>query len=169
MVTTRQSSHEIVPLLEKHWPTVRDIYADGLATGDASFEVEVPDWEAWDAARLAACRFVAVRNDRVVGWVALTPVSSKPELAGVAEVSVYVAARNRRRGIGKALLRRAVRASEEAGMWTLQAAVFPENDATIRLHMSEGFNVVGRRERIGLHEGRWRDTLLLERRSPRIG
>jgi len=159
---------EVQPLLEQHWPEVRTIYAEGLATGQASFEVSVPDWEAWNAARLPVCRLVAISAGEVLGWAALSPVLTAPVGEGVAEVSIYVATAQRGRGIGRALLASLIDASEAEGIWTLQGSVFPENEATIRLHEKAGFRVVGRRERIGLHYGRWRDTLLLERRSPII-
>jgi phosphinothricin acetyltransferase len=150
------------------WPAVSAIYAEGIATGNATFETRVPDWDQWNATRLPDCRFVARdESGRVLGWAALNRVSRKSFLAGVAEVSVYVAEAVRGRGIGRRLLEQLIAASEEAGTWTLQAAVFPENESTIRLHRNAGFRIVGRRERIGMHEGRWRDTLLLERRSDR--
>ena len=159
----------IEPLTADDWPVVRTIYAEGIATGQATFETDVPDWPAWDAARLACCRLAARRGAVLVGWATLGPVSSRPVYRGVAEVSVYVAAAARGQGIGRALLAALVVASEEAGLWTLQASIFPENAASLALHRACGFRVVGRRERIARHHGRWRDTLLLERRSERAG
>ena len=158
----------IEPLTADDWPVVRTIYAEGIATGQATFETDVPDWPAWDAARLACCRLAARRGAVLVGWATLGPVSSRPVYRGVAEVSVYVAAAARGQGIGRALLAALVEASEEAGLWTLQASIFPENAASLALHRACGFRVVGRRERIARHHGRWRDTLLLERRSIRL-
>lgn len=157
------------PMLAADWPQVRAIYAEGIATGHATFETTVPGWEAWDAAHRPDCRLVAVRGGEVGGWAALSPASRREVYAGVAEVSVYVAERARGRGLGRALLTALVEASEAAGIWTLQAGIFPENHASLRLHHACGFRVVGRRERIGRLNGVWRDTLLLERRSARVG
>jgi phosphinothricin acetyltransferase len=151
------------------WPAVRAIYEEGIASGNATFETEAPDWPAWDRARLPSCRLVAHRAAEVVGWAALSPVSARPVYAGVAEASVYVAARARGQGVGLALLRALVDASEAAGFWTLQGAIFPENGASLALVRRCGFREVGRRERIGRRDGCWRDTLLVERRSPRVG
>ena len=147
------------------WPEVRTIYLEGIATGDATFETSAPEWAAWDSGHVRSCRFVARSGEGILGWAALTAVSGRCVYAGVAEVSVYVAGRARGRGIGKALLSALILASEENGFWTLQAGIFPENAASIALHEGAGFRVVGRRERIGAMNGRWRDTLLFERRS----
>ncbi len=148
------------------WPEVRRIYLEGVATNQATFETTVPaTWEAWVASKLAAGRLVALRGDLAVGWAALNAVSSRPAYRGVAEVSVYVAAAARGSGVGRALLHALVEASESCGVWTLQASIFPENTASVRLHEQVGFRVVGRRERIAQHHGVWRDTVLLERRS----
>lgn len=152
-----------------HWPGVRAVYLEGLSTGDASFETEAPGWERWDAAHLRCCRLVALEGPRVAGWAALGAVSARRAYEGVAEVSVYVGACFRGRGLGRALLSRLVEESEAAGVWTLQASVFPENAASLALHRACGFREVGRRERIGRLAGRWRDTLLLERRSRTVG
>jgi phosphinothricin acetyltransferase len=151
------------------WPFIRAIYEEGVAAGNATFETTVPDWTAWDAAHRPDCRLVARRNGAIVGWAALSPVSRRPVYAGVAEVSVYVAASARGCGVGRLLLAALIEASEAAGVWTLQASIFPENEASIALHLACGFRLVGRRERVGLHYGIWRDTLLLERRSDRVG
>jgi phosphinothricin acetyltransferase len=151
------------------WPAVRAIYEEGIATGHATFETAVPEWEAWNAARLPTCRLVARRGRRVVGWAVLSPVSSRAVYSGVAEVSIYVAAPARGQGVGRALLKALIESSEAAGIWTLQAGIFPENEASVALHLGCGFRVVGRRERLGRHHGIWRDSLLLERRSSRIG
>jgi phosphinothricin acetyltransferase len=155
----------LAPMLPSHWPDVERIYAEGIASGNATFETATAGWESWDAGHLALPRLVAVVDGQVVGWAALGPVSRRPAYAGVAEVSVYVAAAARGRGIGLALLRRLVAESETAGIWTLQASIFPENVASVALHERVGFRVVGRRERIGRLHGVWRDTVLLERRS----
>lgn len=151
------------------WEAVRAIYLEGIATGNATFETEAPDWPAWDRARLPACRLVARWAGEVVGWGALSAVSARPAYAGVAEVSIYVAAKVRGRGAGKALLRALVDASEQAGFWTLQGAIFPENAPSLALIQACGFREVGRRERIGQRDGLWRDTILVERRSRRVG
>lgn len=159
----------ITPLAADDWPAVRAIYAAGIATGQATFETEVPDWPAWDGARLACCRLAARRGAELVGWATLGPVSARPVYRGVAEVSVYVAAVARGQGVGRALLAALVEAAEVEGIWTLQASIFPENAASVALHRACGFRVVGRREHIAQHHGLWRDTLLLERRSKRVG
>ena len=157
-------------LRPEDWPEVRRIYAEGIATGDATFETEPPGWEAFDAGRLRTPRLVAEGHaGDVLGWAVLSPVSSRCVYGGVAEVSVYVAERARGQGVGSRLLAELVRRSEEAGLWTLQAGIFPENEATLALHVKHGFREVGRRERIGRMDGRWRDTLLLERRSRVVG
>ncbi len=151
------------------WPAVRTIYAEGLATGLATFETTPPEWATWDAAHLPDGRFIAEDDGLVCGWAALTPVSGRCVYAGVAEVSVYVAAAARGKGVGAQLLQRLVDASERAGLWTLQAGIFPENVASVRLHLKAGFRLVGHRERIGQLHGVWRDTVLLERRSATVG
>lgn len=148
------------------WPAARAIYAAGLQTGHASFETEVPDWEKWNAKYLAPFLLVARRSSgNVLGWAGLTRVSERRVYAGVAEVSVYVAPEAQRRGVGEQLLRALIGESERGGFWTLQSTIFPENAASIRLHLKCGFREVGRRERLGKHHGVWRDALLLERRS----
>lgn len=159
----------IETLTAADWPAVRAIYEEGIATGQATFETAAPDWVAWDTARRPDCRLVARRGRAVVGWAALSPVSSRAVYVGVAEVSIYVAARARGQGIGRALLEALIDSSEAAGIWTLQAGIFPENEASVALHLGRGFRVVGRRERLGRHHGVWRDSLLLERRSSRVG
>lgn len=155
-------------LRDKDWPAVRTIYQEGIATGNATFETETPDWETWDQAHRSDCRIVARASDRVVGWAALSPVSGRCVYDGVAEVSVYVAATARGRGIGKALLSALVQASERAGVWTLQAGIFPENVASIAIHKACGFRKVGIRERLGQMDGVWRDVILMERRSAAV-
>jgi L-amino acid N-acyltransferase YncA len=147
------------------WPHVREIYAEGIASGHATFETEVPGQERWDAAHVKKCRLVARSGDDVLGWAALSTVSERCVYAGVAEVSVYVRGNARGQGIGTLLLRGLIGASEAEGFWTLQAGIFPENTASLNLHRNFGFRVVGRRECIGCLDGRWRDVMLLERRS----
>jgi phosphinothricin acetyltransferase len=152
-----------------HWEGVRAVYVEGLATGEATFETRAPERVRWDASHLPCCRLVALDGGRVAGWAALSPVSARAVYAGVAEVSVYVGGDFRGRGVGRALLSTLVRESEAEGVWTLQASVFPENVASVALHLACGFREVGRRERVGRLGGRWRDTLLLERRSRIVG
>lgn len=151
------------------WPSVRAIYLEGIATGQATYETEAPEWAAWDRAHLEGCRLVARGADEVEGWAALSPVSGRCVYAGVAEVSVYVAAAARGQGVGRALLNALVAASEAAGIWTLQAGIFPENEASVALHTACGFRIVGRRERLGQLHGVWRDVYLMERRSVIVG
>ena len=151
------------------WPAARSIYLEGIATGHATFETEAPSWEDWDASHHQFGRLVAREANRVVGWAALSPVSRRQVYSGVAEVSVYVSGDSRGKGAGRALLDKLISESEQNGIWTLQASVFPENAATIALHRSCGFYEVGRRERIGKLNNTWRDTLLLERRSQVAG
>jgi len=159
----------IAGLRPEHWPEAARIYADGIATGDATFETEVPAWERWDAAHLEEHRFVALRDGEVVGWVAVGPVSDRCVYGGVVENSVYVDERARGDGVGLALLERLVASTEAAGIWTIQTGIFPENEASLRLHARAGFEVVGRRRRLGKLHGVWRDVLLLERRSEVVG
>jgi L-amino acid N-acyltransferase YncA len=156
-------------MLPSQWEEVRAIYLEGLATGDATFETEAPAWERWDASHYTCCRLVALEGARVAGWAALSPVSTRAAYAGVAEVSVYVASSFRGRGVGRALLSSLVVESEANGVWTLQASIFPENVASLELHRACGFREIGRRERIAQRDGRWRDTILLERRSRIVG
>jgi L-amino acid N-acyltransferase YncA len=159
----------VEPMAAAHWPAVRAIYEDGIAGGNATFDTEAPEWADWDRDHLAGDhRLVAVRGGRVVGWAALSPVSGRCCYAGVAEVSVYVAAAATGQGVGRALLEELVRRAEAAGIWTLQAGIFPENAASLALHRRCGFRTVGVRERLGRHHGRWRDVVLLERRSRRV-
>jgi len=167
-MSDRQSC-DIVPMTEPHWDAVREIYRQGIATGDATFEKSVPDWKEWNERHLASCRLVACVGDRVLGWAALSPVSSRCVYGGVAEVSIYISEELRGRGLGRRLLAALVEASEQNGIWTLQAGIFPENTASIHLHQQAGFRIVGTRERIGCMDGRWRDTVLMERRSGVVG
>jgi phosphinothricin acetyltransferase len=158
----------IRPLLASDWESVRRIYQEGIATGNATFETEAPEWERWDVAHRKDSRFVACVGESVVGWAALSRVSARKVYAGVGEVTVYVAEAARGSGTGSALLSALIHASETAGVWTLQAGIFPENAASLALHERHGFRRVGVRERIGSLHGRWRDVVLLERRSALI-
>ena len=155
----------IAPLERRHWEEVAAIYAEGIATGHATFETSVPSWDEWDRAHLREHRLVAT-DGAVLGWAALAPVSDRCVYGGVVEDSVYVAAAARGRGMGRALLDALVASTEAAGIWTIQTGIFPENESSIRLHERAGFRIVGRRERLGRLDGEWRDVLLLERRSP---
>jgi L-amino acid N-acyltransferase YncA/DNA-binding transcriptional ArsR family regulator len=152
------------PLDAGDWADVRRIYAEGIATGDATFETEVPDRRVLDRTWLPGHRWVAEVDGAVVGWAAAEPVSDRAASAGVAETSIYVGHGHRGRGVGKALVHRQVTAADDAGLWTLQASIFPENRPGIALHQSAGYRTLGVRERIGRHRGRWRDTVFLERR-----
>jgi phosphinothricin acetyltransferase len=164
-VTAASAQIAIAALGPGDWDDVARIYAEGIATRLATFETEVPSWQAWDDAHLAEHRIMAREDGRAAGWAALAPVSSRCVYAGVAEVSVYVAAAARGRGVGTALLSALVASSEVGGVWTLEAGILPENEASLRMHERCGFRVVGRRERLGRMDGEWRDVLLLERRS----
>ena len=159
---------QIAPLEHRHWEEVAAIYAEGVATGNATFETSVPGWDEWDRAHLQEHRLVAI-DGAVLGWAALAPVSDRCVYGGVVENSVYVAAAARGRGVGRALLDELVASTEAAGIWTIQTGIFPENESSIRLHERAGFRIVGRRERLGRLDGEWRDVLLLERRSPVVG
>ena len=176
-------NYPVVPMPPDLWPAVREIYREGIATANATFETEVPDWEKWDSSHRKDCRLVALEpraegvsevlipleGVHVLGWAALSPVSSRRVYAGVAEVSVYVAAAARGRGVGKALLQSLVQESEKNRVWTLQAGIFPENVASLSLHKSCGFREVGVRRRVGRLGETWRDVVLMERRSATVG
>jgi L-amino acid N-acyltransferase YncA len=159
----------VEPMTPEDWPSVRAIYLEGIATGIATFETDAPVWEKWNAGHIASCRLVVRLNDEVLGWAALSAVSSRRVYAGIAEVSVYVAATARGKGVGFRLLSELATTSEQAGIWTLQAGIFAENEASVRLHGRCGFRIVGRRERVAQLKGTWRDVLLMERRSKTVG
>jgi L-amino acid N-acyltransferase YncA len=151
------------------WPAIQKIYSEGIATGNATFETETPDWAKWDQAHRQDCRLVACDSQGILGWAALNPVSGRRVYSGVAEVSVYVASEARGRGVGRTLLQSLVEQSERCGIWTLQAGIFPENVPSIALHKSCGFREVGLRQKLGQQDDIWRDVLLLERRSSKVG
>jgi L-amino acid N-acyltransferase YncA len=152
-------------LRPEHWPEVARIYADGIATGNATFETDVPSWEEWDRSHLREHRFVALRDGVVVGFLAVSSVSDRCVYGGVVENSVYVDEQARGQGVGRLLLERLIASTEAAGIWTIQTGIFPENEVSVRLHERVGYEVVGRRKRLGKLHGVWRDVLLLERRS----
>lgn len=154
----------LAPLLPEHWPAVAAVLAGGIATRDATFETAPPSWAEWDASHLDEPRLVAIADAVVVGWAALSPYSRRPVYAGVAEVSIYVAAAARGHGIGRTLLAALIESARAGGLWTLQAGIFPENEASLALHRALGFRDVGVRERIGRLDGDWRDVVLLELR-----
>lgn len=160
---------EFREMTSQDWIFVSEIYSQGIKTGNATFQTEVPSYEDWDKAHLLSCRIVALIDEKPVGWCALTPVSGRCVYAGVAEVSVYVAEKYRGLQIGQKLLELLIQQSETANIWTLQAGIFPENIASLRIHEHLGFRVVGFREKIGQMNGEWRDTILLERRSKLVG
>jgi L-amino acid N-acyltransferase YncA len=161
----------IEPMTGAHAEAVLEIYQAGLDTGLASFETTAPDWAGFDGTRLPGHRFVACDRDSgaVTGWVAVSAVSSRSVYAGVVEHSVYVHPRASGRGVGRALLDALIASTEAGGIWTIQSGIFPENTASLRLHAGAGFRAVGTRQRIGLHHGRWRDVVLVERRSALVG
>ena len=156
-------------MLPRHWEAVKQIYKEGIDTGNATFQKTIPTWDEWDNAHEKKCRLIAINGDTVLGWAALTPVSSRCVYAGVGEVSVYVSLAARGKGVGKKLLQNLIVESEKNNFWTLQAGIFPENEASIKIHLDCGFRIIGTREKIGEMDGVWRDTLLLERRSKTIG
>jgi L-amino acid N-acyltransferase YncA len=164
MTTPAAASFVIKTMRAEDWPQVREIYLEGIATGNATFETDVPDRRTLDHSWLPDHRWVAEIDGQVVGWAAARVVSTRPVYAGVAETSLYVGDGHRGRGVGKALIHHQVTAADTAGLWTLQTAIFPENRASIALHQSAGFRTLGVRDRIGRHHGVWRDTVFLERR-----
>ena len=171
---TVHAAPTIAPLVAAHWPQVAHIYAAGIATGQATFEAQPPGWESFAAAKLPDHRWVALDHERVLGWVAVSPVSDRCAYAGVVEHSVYVDPAVQSRGVGRRLLDRVIESTESAGIWTIQSGVFPENAASLSLHRGAGFRVVGTRERVGQMTvgplaGQWRDVVMLERRSAVAG
>lgn len=151
------------------WPSVQRIYISGIATRNATFESEAPEWKAWDQSHRKDCRLIATIDDQITGWAALSNVSGRCVYAGVAEVSIYIDERFRGMGVGDLLMGQLIKESESNGIWTLQAGIFPENKASITLHLKNGFRILGIREKIGKMENTWRDTALLERRSRVVG
>ena len=168
-MATQASTITTTALLPEHWPEVARIYRQGIETGNATFETGVPSWKAWDESHLSEHRLVALRDGNVVGWAAVSAVSDHCVYGGVVENSVYVAAEARGLGVGHRLLEQLIVTTEASGIWTIQTGIFPENESSIRLHQRVGFEIVGRRKRLGKLHGSWRDVLLLERRSDTVG
>lgn len=160
---------EIITIRKDHFPKIAEIYRQGLETGNATFETTVPTWEEWDKAKLKHSRLVAIIDNTVVGWAALSAVSDRCVYGGVAEVSIYISNDHQGKGIGKALMQKLIEESEGNGIWTLQSGMFPENKATVALHQSSGFRMIGYREKVGKLGNTWRDTIMMERRSKTTG
>ena len=160
---------KVIPIKEEDYPTIAEIYKQGIATGNATFETRVPDWHNWDTSHLDVCRIALTEDDKILGWAALSPVSSRSVYAGVAELSVYVERSAHGRGIGKILLTHLIKQSESHNIWTLQSGIFSSNKASIALHKKCGFRIIGYRERIGKLNGKWIDNTLMERRSKVVG
>jgi len=152
-------------MLQSDSARVLDIYRMGLETRNSTFETIVPSWTEWDARHHSHSRFVDIENENITGWIALSPFSSRQVYKGVAEVSIYVDPLYQRRKIGSQLMKQVIDSSEKNGLWTLFSSVFPENEATLKLHQKFGFRIIGSREKIAMLDGKWRDTILLERRS----
>lgn len=160
---------EIVSMKAEHWPAVSNIYQEGIATGIATFETQIPTYEVWDSSHMKSCRLVAIADTEILGWAALSPVSSRCVYGGVGEVSVYVSQKARGKGVGVKLMQKLIAESEAKGLWTLQSGIFPENVGSRRLHEKMGFRFLGTRERIGKKDGEWKDNVLYERRSKTVG
>jgi L-amino acid N-acyltransferase YncA/protein-tyrosine-phosphatase len=169
VVVVKNIFMQIIPMLATHWPAIKKIYEDGIATGNATFQTNAPSWEDWDAGHLQHCRIVIVENETVIGWAALSPVSKRHVYAGVTEVSIYIAKEHKAKGIGNQLLQELILQSEANGIWTLQASIFPENVASIKLYQGCGFRIIGTKEKIGKMGDVWRDNVFLERRSTFVG
>ena len=160
---------QLRPMQPSDWPDVSNIYAEGIATGYATFEKEIPAFENWDKNHLTSCRLIAETRAGITGWAALSPVSGRCVYGGVAEISIYVGQKFRGLGIGKLLMKSLIDQSEEAGLWTLQSGIFPENKGSIKLHENLGFRRIGYRERVGKLDGVWKDNVIFERRSKTVG
>lgn len=171
METTKIQIAEIrfIPITEEDFPEVQEIYAQGIQTGNATFETTLPDWQKWDSSHLKQARIAVVFENRIIGWGALSRVSDRCVYEGVAEISVYIHTDFQGRGIGTLIMKQLIEESERAGIWSLMSGVFPENEVSIHIHLKEGFRIVGTREKIAKLHGVWRDTVLLQRRSTRVG
>lgn len=160
---------EIKKMKPTDWEQVSLIYREGIETGNATFEKLIPSWDSWVSSHIAGCNIVARKEDRIMGWAAISPTSSRKVYSGVVEVSVYVSEKYQGHGLGRALLKKLIELSENKGIWTLQAGIFPENQTSINLHEKCGFRIVGTREKVGKMDGIWRDVVLMERRSKKVG
>jgi phosphinothricin acetyltransferase len=159
----------IRPMLASDWEAVSTIYEEGIATGFATFEKDIPSYQSWNTAHMGPCRLVATENNTIMGWAALSSVSSRCVYGGVAEVSIYIGKDFRLRGVGRLLMEALIKESEAEGLWTIQSGIFPENEGSIELHKKAGFRFIGKRERVGKLDGVWKDNLLFERRSKIVG
>lgn len=159
----------IINFTEEHYSQVADIYLQGIATGNATFQTTAPSWDNWHISHFQHSRIAGLSNNQIIGWAALTPVSSRRVYAGVAEVSIYIATQFQGQGIGYKLLNQLIVSSEQNGIWTLQSGIFPENVGSIKLHQKCGFRIIGHREKIGNMNGIWRDNIIMERRSTTVG
>lgn len=159
----------VIPLKAKHYKEVKTIFEEGIATKNATFTTEAPEWKEWDAQHIPICRFVAIEKNKVIGWIALLPFSNVPAYKGVAEISIYIAKEARNKGIGKKLMEALIQEAESNFIWMLHAKIFPENIASIALHKHFGFRVVGVFEQIGQLDDQWRNVVLMERRSQIVG
>lgn len=169
VVAAKTNTMHVREMSKTDWQAVSTIYEDGIATHFATFETSVPTYEVWDNAHMKTCRFVCVLDEKILGWAALSAVSSRCVYGGVAEVSVYVSKNSRGSGAGKLLMKHLIKQSENEGIWTLQSGIFPENKGSVKLHEKMGFRFIGKRERIGKLDGDWKDNLLFERRSETVG
>jgi L-amino acid N-acyltransferase YncA len=160
---------EIIRMSPDNWLEVKRIYLEGIATGKATFQTDAPSWEDWDKGHIGDCRFVAVKDGKVLGWVALSKVSQRPVYSGVAEVSIYIGKDARGKGVGKILFSKLIEESENKGFWTLQSGIFSDNLESIKLHEKMGFRMIGFREKVGKLHGIWKDNVLMERRSKVVG
>lgn len=168
-LAAKPTAMQIREMQEADWDSVARIYADGMATGIATFEQELPKYEDWDAAHMKTCRLVATHNNKILGWAALSPVSSRCVYGGVGEVSVYIDPNSQGMGVGKKLMKKLIEESENTGLWTLQSGIFPANIPSVKLHETVGFRYIGKREKVGKINGQWKDNLLFERRSKIVG
>lgn len=160
---------QIIHFTQEHYSQVAEIYLQGIATGNATFQTAAPSWDDWNNSHLQHSRIAAFSNNQMIGWAALTAVSSRCVYAGVAEVSIYIATQFQGQGIGYQLLNQLILSSEQNGLWTLQSGIFPENMGSIKLHQKCGFRIIGHREKIGKMNGVWRDNIIMERRSTTVG
>jgi phosphinothricin acetyltransferase len=159
----------IRPFVKSDFPSVKGIYQQGIDSGEATFQEQAKDYDVWNESLLPSCRLVAESNRQIIGWAALSSTSNRCVYSGIAEVSVYVSSNSQGLGVGNSLLEALIKASEEEGIWTLQAGIFPENKASIHIHSKNGFKVLGIREKLGQMNGIWRDIVFMERRSKVVG